>query len=140
MKITRLCLICFGLFVASACMSIKDYSVQYFYLRQPVSGVENAAQLFKRLNESAKDREIIDDSKEQARKMATCAIFRNQLFVATLSGLSGDDGKKVKACAQAVEVAYQANSEEFLSICTREMNTEVGQAFLAAQQQFIAAK
>lgn len=119
-------------------MSLTEYSTLYFHHHaRAVDGLEPASELLLRLNRTTADRQILAAGSEKARQAASCLLFRNQLFIGSLMASSGEAGAKVKASAQAVELAYQTNEDEFLAVCERELHTEVGIVFLQAQTRLV---
>lgn len=132
-------LLCIALLFSNGCMSIKDYSTLYFRNHKKIDGVESAADLTRRLAASKSEREILYGDNSRFSLLATCTVFRNQLFVAGMAAGGGEDGRKVSEMAKLMEVAYQTSMDDFLATCEREINTDVGSIFIQAQKVFAGA-
>lgn len=117
------------------CMTLKEAGQAYFRDAGKHAGVLSPEQVLRRVQDHEQIRHILYQDLKPA-KIIQCSFLRNQIYVASLQNIGGQDGKDLKYASELLEKAYQQDDQSFLRACDQVLSLRVGQIFGAIQQAY----
>ncbi|MEM7402840.1 MAG: hypothetical protein AAF310_02300 [Myxococcota bacterium] len=144
---------------SSGCVTTKGYASVYRKAKKPPFGLESRGEFCKQMQLAAVAQQRLGLSQQHTMLHRRCNMLRQQLFAAAVRArrhvtwvwglplawpvhavtlyswpaVQTATAATVFQAAKQLEQAYQNNDEQFLAVCTQQLQTQWGKLFAAQQ-------